>query len=223
MRRAVVLFAREPVPGRVKTRLAAGVGAKGAARLYEAFLDDLSEALPRPDRWRAVLACAEPSPGPGLTSRFRPPWELWAQGDGDLGDRLTRMLVRALAEGAEAALAAGSDAPTLDAEVVGRAFSALSEGSDVVACPSPDGGFALVGVGRGVDVPALFAGIRWSGPDAFRDLVAAAERIGSTIRTLEAVPDVDVARDLERLRDLLTDRPGVAPRTAAALASGAGT
>ena len=90
-----ILFAREPVRGRVKTRLAREIGPAAAASLYEAFLSDLAASLTAPGRWDAVLAHAEYDAGPTLLATFRPPWDLVPQGEGSLGERLTRAVVRA--------------------------------------------------------------------------------------------------------------------------------
>ncbi len=208
--RRVVLFAREPVSGRVKTRLAREVGPEAARDLYAAFLRDLAEALPDPARWDAFLAHAEPEAGPFLRSTFRAPWTLVPQGEGSLGERLESAFESAVAGGAAHVVVAGSDAPTLCRADLEAAFRALDDGAEVVFAPSPDGGFSLVGArlagetaGRAGDTGDFFEGVRWSTAHALEDCRSAAERRGLRVRLLAALPDVDVRSDVEALaRDL---------------------
>jgi len=209
-----VLFAREPAPGRVKTRLAREVGAAAAASLYEAFLSDLAASLAPPGSWDAVLAFAEPEPGPTLLALFSPRWDLVPQGEGSLGDRLQRAVVRARQEGRRDVLVAGSDAPTLDVGDVSGAFRALEGDADVVFAPAPDGGFSLVGMRERVDPAAVFpAGVRWSSEHALADCRTSAEADGYGVRLLSSVPDVDEIADLRRVEALFAADSKLAPAT----------
>ena len=214
-----VLFAREPVAGRVKTRLAREIGAIAATELYEAFLTDLAGSLPSPDRWDAVLAHAEFEPGSFLLATFGPPWDLVPQGEGTLGERLARAVVRARMEGRRDVLVAGSDAPTLTGEDLSAAFKALALDSDVVYAPAPDGGFSLVGMQGHVDPAAVFpAGVRWSSTHALADSRRAAEAKGYRVSLLSTVPDVDEVRDLARVEALFAADPELALATRLVLA-----
>ncbi len=214
----LVLFAREPVPGRVKTRLAREVGAAAAASLYEAFLSDLAVSLAPPGLWDAVLAYAEPEPGPTLLALFSPHWDLVPQGEGSLGDKLQRAIARARTEGRRDVLVAGSDAPTLAASDVSEAFRALAGDADVVFAPAPDGGFSLVGMRKGVDPAAVFpAGVRWSSEHALFDCRTSAEANGYRVGMLSTLPDVDEIADLERVEALFAADPKIAPATRQAL------
>jgi rSAM/selenodomain-associated transferase 1 len=213
-----ILFAREPVSGRVKTRLAREIGPAAAASLYEAFLSDLAASLTAPEQWDAVLAHAELDAGPTLLATFGPPWDLVPQGDGSLGDRLARAVVRARLEGRRDVLIAGSDAPTLTVEDLSEGFAALEGGIDVVFAPAPDGGFSLVGMGGNVEPAAVFPdGVRWSSEHALGDCRRSAETRGYRVRLLSTVPDVDEITDLERVEALFTADPDLAPATRRAL------
>lgn len=213
-----VLFAREPVRGRVKTRLAREIGADAAASLYEAFLSDLAASLTAPEQWDAVLAHAEFDVGPYLRATFRPPWDLLPQGEGSLGDRLARAVVRARMEGRRDVLIAGSDAPTLTAEDLSEGFAALEGESDVVFAPAHDGGFSLVGMRGNVEPAAIFqAGVRWSSEHALADCRRSAEAKGYRVRLLSTVPDVDEVTDLGRVEALFAADPDLAPATRRAL------
>lgn len=213
--REVVVFAKEPVPGCVKTRLAAEIGTDAAVRLYDSFLSDLAGELRSPDEWRAVLAHAEEEPGERLRALFEG-WEMRPQGAGDLGERLARSGRSSLEEGADETVVVGSDAPTLTRGDVRRAFLELCR-ADVVLAPSPDGGYALVGWTRGVDPRALFEGVRWSSAFALADTRHSASRAGFTTSLLPEVPDVDVAADIAALKRALPSRDGATAKALAEL------
>jgi len=215
--RRVVLFAREPVEGRVKTRLAREIGDAAATALYRAFLQDLAVALPDPGRWDAILAHAEFEPGPFLIGTFRSPWELFPQGDGSLGDRLARTVLRSRMEGRRDVVVAGSDAPTLGREELGAAFDALEEDADVVFAPAPDGGFSLVGLAGSWDFRDFLGGVRWSTANALQDARRAAEARGARVTLLATIPDVDELKDLLALSPFFAADPALAPFTRLAL------
>src|SRR5437016_5837453 len=89
--RRVTVFARDPVPGAVKTRLAAALGAEEAARLYAAFLADLAAELAAASgEWESVLAHTGEEPGTELSRLFGRGFSFAPQGEGDLGARLVR-------------------------------------------------------------------------------------------------------------------------------------
>ncbi len=215
--RRVVLFAREPVAGQVKTRLAREIGEGAAAALYGSFLRDLAAALPDPVRWDAVLAHAEFEPGPFLVGTFRAPWDLFPQGDGSLGERLSRVVIRSRMEGKRDVVVAGSDAPTLGKEDLAAAFAALEEDSEVVFSPAPDGGYSVVGLRGNVDPAAVFTAVRWSSEHALHDSRRSAEARGYRVRLLSSVPDIDELKDFASLGPILASDPDLAPATRRAL------
>ena len=209
----LVLFAREPVAGRVKTRLAAVLGRGPAAVLYAAFLEDLSGALRGP--WETVVS-HDGDAGPRLHAAFANGWTFTPQGEGDLGERMARAAALALSEGAGSVVLAGGDAPTLTAREVRAAFGALAA-ADVVFAPSPDGGFSLVGLRAPADPVALFSDVAWSSGRALADTRGNAERAGFSVALLPSLPDVDVAEDLAPLLEALRKEPTLAPATRRAI------
>jgi hypothetical protein len=215
--RRVVLFAREPVAGRVKTRLAREIGAGPATALYEAFLRDLAAALPDPARWEAVLAHAEFEPGPILADTFPAPWEHLPQGDGTLGARMARAVARSRVEGRRDVVIAGSDAPTLGRDDLVAAFAALEEKADVVFAPAPDGGYSLVGLAGSWDFRDFFDGVRWSTAYALEDSRRSAVAKGARVALLATLPDVDELKDFAALFPHFSADPALAPATRRAL------
>lgn len=207
----ICVLAKAPVPGAVKTRLAAAIGAEAAAELAKAFLADtlrLAQSL-RVARVALVLAGA-----PAAVGDLPEGVELWPQGEGDLGQRLELCLGRAL-ELSPVALAIGTDAPSLDPDLLRQGLTAL-ESQPAVLGPAEDGGFYLLGLRR---CPrGLLAGLPWSSADTgarTRERLAAQ---GLEAALLPPWSDVDLVEDLERLACSLGVDPRRAPRTAETLA-----
>jgi uncharacterized protein len=204
------VFAKPPRAGQVKTRLAEAVGMLQAAALARAFLEDTwgaASALP----WaRAVLATTGPDAVERLRSRGAP---VWQQGGGDLGERLERVLRRALRETA-LALAIGMDTPGLPPALLSEARIALRR-ADAVLGPCEDGGFYLLGLRR--CPPGLLRDLPWSTADTFQRTAARLRERGLETAVISPWFDVDRPADLECLRALVARGELHAPRTARAL------
>lgn len=203
--RRLIIFAKPPEPGRVKTRLIPKLGSDGAAHLYEAFLDD-TVALCRGvaaglEIWAAG---GEELPGDERSAAYfrrrHPGLRLRRQVGADLGDRLRGAFETAFEEGSDRVVITGSDHPTLPVEYVRRAFTLLRE-SDAVVGPSEDGGYYLIGVSCGTwpRAAGLFADVPWS---TSRVLAATRERARALALNHTELPewyDVDNPSDLPRL------------------------
>jgi len=186
-RRRLVLMARAPVMGRVKSRLARDIGPVEATRFCRVELARLARALGRDPRWETLIAV---TPDTALNEPVWPePLTGLAQGPGDLGRRMGRVM-RALPPGP--VVIAGSDIPALGRPLIARAFAALGP-ADAVIGPSPDGGYYLVGLKRVPRVPDAFRGVRWSGPHALADTLANLE--GLEVAMLEPLSDIDTGED----------------------------
>ncbi|MDP1532377.1 MAG: TIGR04282 family arsenosugar biosynthesis glycosyltransferase [Rubrivivax sp.] len=192
----VIVMAKAPVPGQVKTRLIPALGAAGAAALAHCLLArTLEQALAA--QLGAVDLCCAPDAGHPAFAHLAG-WDglsLSAQGDGDLGQRMARALARAL-QRTERALLIGTDVPALDAAVLRRAAAALHE-HDAVFVPALDGGYALVGLRR--SLPALFAGIAWSTPRVMAQTRQRLAENGLRHAELDALADIDEPADLAQL------------------------
>lgn len=214
--RRVVLIAKRPRRGRVKTRLARSLGADAALALYRALLEDTLRGLePLARDGCEVELCYD---GPAGDEDPRPdyPCRLTTQGPGDLGDRLRDAAARAFAAGVSRVVLIGADAPTLDAERIGRAFDALSEGADAVIAPAADGGYLMLGLAA-LHRP-LLAGMPWSEPGLADATRAAATAASLRLAELAAGYDVDDLASLSRLRAELAAGAVRAPATRRALA-----
>jgi rSAM/selenodomain-associated transferase 1 len=169
MQRTLVIFVKEPRPGRVKTRLAAGIGPVGAAWWFRHQSARLIRDLAGDRRWRTVLAVTPDREG--LGSRVWPAsLPRWPQGQGDLGARMARAF-RAMPPGP--VLIVGADIPGLRRAHVAEGFRLLGR-HDAVLGPATDGGYWMVGLSRGgrAAPPGLFRNVRWSTPHALADTLA---------------------------------------------------
>lgn len=197
---SLVLFAREPVLGRVKTRLVPRLTEPNALRLYRAFLEDAARICAFEGRWTPVVAVEPDAGSAALAGLFPPPWRRESQGSGDLGERLTRAFERELARGAPAVLAVGSDHPTLSGERLAEAFDRLASGARAVAIPADDGGYCAIGFAAAAPYAEAFRDIPWSTSDVLPATRARLAARGVELVLLAPAYDVDRPEDLDRLR-----------------------
>ncbi|MEM9249312.1 MAG: TIGR04282 family arsenosugar biosynthesis glycosyltransferase [Pseudomonadota bacterium] len=188
MRQHLIVMAKEPRPGRVKTRLAADIGNVAAAWWVRHQTGRLLRRVHDP-RWSLTLAV---SPDTALWSRCFPRGlERAPQGSGSLGDRMARLL-RSMPPGP--VLIVGNDIPALDRRHIAQAFAALGRAPAVLG-PAPDGGYWAIGLRRAAAPPAdLLARVRWSTEHACTDTAATLPHPVAYVATLA---DVDCAADLD--------------------------
>lgn len=193
---AVIVFAKAPVAGVAKTRLAPALGAEGAAALAGRMLrHTLAQATAAgigpvelcaaPDATHPALRAAAAACGAALTE----------QGPGDLGLRMHRAFVRCLKRHRRALLI-GTDAPALDAAVLRDAAQALQQ-HELVFVPALDGGYALVGQRRAD--PRWFCGMTWSHAGVMADTRERLRAAGVRCAELPPVADIDEPADLAHL------------------------
>ncbi|WGW05139.1 TIGR04282 family arsenosugar biosynthesis glycosyltransferase [Tropicibacter oceani] len=187
--RTLIVMVKEPRPGRVKTRLGRDIGHTAAAWWFRHQTRALLRRLQDP-RWQIVLAVSPDREG--LQSRIWPAHlPRLAQGRGNLGDRMARMM-RAAPPGPVCVI--GADIPGITPASIWRAFTSLGA-HDAVFGPAPDGGYWLVGVRNAAAVPsALFQGVRWSSQHALADSLASLS--GARVALVDELRDVDTVADL---------------------------
>lgn len=212
---ALVVLAKSPRPGHVKTRLCPPLSLPDAARLHDAFVRDTMA------RMRALagirLVCAyTPAEDRAFFEAACNGALLMPQADGGLGERLHAVFATLGARGFERVVAIGADTPMLPLRHVDDAFALLADtGVDVVLGPAYDGGYYLIAL-RTPHVE-LFAGIPWSTDRVFAETWHRAEAIGLRARSLPAYADVDTFGDLAELAKAVREDPDAAPRTRAVL------
>jgi rSAM/selenodomain-associated transferase 1 len=194
MQNTLVIMAKAPALGRVKTRLARDVGYVEATRFYRVALARLIRRLGTDPRWQTVVAV-----GPDPEATPDAPWLQEAdavvpQGTGDLGDRMQRVFDEA--PGGPVVII-GSDIPGITADHIAAAFKTLGS-HDAVVGPSVDGGYWLIGQKRLPRVLQPFAGVTWSSGherDQTLDNLG-----GACVAMLDELSDVDSGADHARWR-----------------------
>ncbi len=193
----LVLFARPPVAGRAKTRLAVTVGEQAAACLATSFLrDTLALCRTLPDH-HLVLATVEPlaeyAPADSALGRELAALQTWPQGEGDLGARMERALRRALELGPWA-LIVGTDSPGLPLASLESAVRSLQH-SDAVVGPTLDGGYYMLGMRRCPE--GALDGLPWSNSQTCAATLERLYRLGMEPTVAPTFLDIDTGDDLQ--------------------------
>jgi rSAM/selenodomain-associated transferase 1 len=210
----LVVFAKEPVPGRVKTRLCPPFTPDEAARFYAALLEDVLEASLAACQRLGLEAVLALDPPEAIARVAAVGFRCEPQRGADLGVRMEHAAAREWACGAGPVLLRGSDSPTLGLATLEAALEALAR-SDLVICPDRDGGYNLVGLAR--PAPGLFSH-PMSTASVLDDTLARARGLGLAAHVLPAGFDLDTAHDLALLAEARGQgEASVCPRTLAFL------
>lgn len=191
--RHLVIFAKAPRIGRVKTRLARDIGQVPAWGFYRHMLAALVRRLAHDRRWRTVLAVA-PDTAAGVDAIWPKSVLRARQGGGDLGQRMQRAFD--LLEPGPVVII-GADIPGIRPDHIAAAFAALGT-NDAVFGPAEDGGYWLVGQKRTPRTRSIFGNVRWSGPHALAD--TRANLPGAGVALLPPLYDIDDGDDYLRWR-----------------------
>ena len=214
MSRALLVFAKTPISGTVKTRLSAVLGPDGAQELYSAFVRDIA----------AGLASLDESDGPEMLIRWHVApdpeplrevigvGELRDQTGTSLGERMRAAFEDAAADKYDSVVIIGTDTPTLSPDVIRQAFDLLTGPGQAVLGPALDGGYYLLGL-RGVD-PGFLDTITYSRSDVLERTAESLTSAGHQIAYLPELFDVDRPEDLSRLQSMLEENPSLALHTA---------
>lgn len=217
MSRALLVFAKTPVAGAVKTRLAGVLGAEGACELYTAFLKDRSDCLAALAREGGADIAIRWHVTPD-TEPLRPfvgAGDLHEQSGASLGARMRAAFEAASSDGYESVVIIGTDAPTLGTDLILKAFDLLTAPGEAVLGPASDGGYYLLGL-RDTD-PGFLDTLTYSRPDVLERTVSILTAAGHRVHYLPELSDVDRPEDLERLQAQLEQDPALAPHTARCL------
>jgi len=218
-----LMVLRSPERGRVKTRLAAGVGPgdigqHAALALYKAFVADELDALAafgHDEAGLPVTVFAHPPEAVETCRKWLDRPCLPQQG-ADLGERMAGAFRWAFDKGAQAALLVGGDLPELSREHLDAALAALNETGTALA-PSGDGGYSLIAFTRRAFTPEAFRNVDWGTPRVLEQTLAGLDAAGRRVRLLPELPDVDTIDDLAALAERWRGRDGGPARTLAVL------
>jgi uncharacterized protein len=204
----LVIMAKKPVPGQVKTRLMPHLSPPDAANLYLCFLSDTLEEMAGLGGIDRSVAYAPAGARDYFANIVKGRFSLFPQRGRGLGSRLARIFREKFQEGYGAVVIMNSDSPDLPGGMVTQAFRRLVEGSiDAVFGPSPDGGYYLVGL-KAV-FPGLFARMPWSTDRVLAVSLTRAEKMGIRTALLPPWQDIDTFDDLIGFfRKCTKEKPG---------------
>ncbi len=188
----LVIMAKQPMAGRVKSRLAKDIGAVRASSVYRTLMTTTVRNLGRDERWQSWAAV---TPDRSVYDyRWPPDLSPFGQGTGDLGTRMQRIF-DTMPPGP--VIIIGTDIPLITGSDIANAFRLLGA-NDVVFGPAGDGGYWLVGAKRTPRVPQIFGNVRWSGQHALADTVENCRglKVGYAAERF----DVDTVADYRRWR-----------------------
>ena len=191
MKKEVVLvFQKNAILGKVKTRLASGMGELRALEIYRHLIQLTYSALedvPVPV-WTYFSDFIPESPYPSVEKCF-------VQEGQDLGERMANAFARSFELGMDKVVLIGTDCPMLQSQHLNQAFEALNH-SDLVVGPATDGGYYLIGMNRRADY--LFEGITWSTSQVLSETLNVASQHGLTTTLLHELDDIDTQEDWQR-------------------------
>lgn len=196
----LLVFARAPVTGRVKTRLQPLLGAECCLELYRALLQRTmatvgSGALAPVHLW----VDQDPHNEEFLT--YCNSDEIFVQPEADLGRRMAVAAGQTLLQpGVESVILLGSDCPAMTRQHLQLALQELESGKQVVITPAEDGGYVLLGLRQ--LLPELFSDIAWGGEDVFNSTLQRCADNDIEVSVLPGLWDVDRPEDLPRLAEL---------------------
>lgn len=206
---ALIVFAKVPTAGRVKTRLTPELTGQEAASLYEAFLLDALALYASLDvDVRLYLA---PSDSSFDSSLIGGTIAIFEQGGEGLGARMARAFVETFAAGYERVAIVGTDHPTLPPSFIDYAFESLSTPRGISIGPAEDGGYYLLAMND--LVPEVFRGMAYSHDNVFRETLDRIAAAGVPVTVLPEWYDVDTPAQLCRLKAELREAANAAPRT----------
>ncbi len=208
--RALVIMAKAPRAGGVKTRLALSLPPSAVVELCRCFLSDTIALAQSVDGVEVAIVCPAPDVDELAFAATDGVGVVPQTGQG-LAAGLTSAFVHFATAQRRRIIAFNSDSPHLPASVLETAFDALAS-HDLVLGPTDDGGYYLVGTTKAY--PGLFASSGLGTANALEELLARARALGLSVGFTEPFYDVDVAADLSRLAAELQLSPEKAPRTA---------
>jgi len=209
LKEALVVMAKAPRAGEVKTRLIGALSAAEAAAIYTNFLRDtfvLVEAVQEERETAQVVLCYTPAGSEEAFETIEREGSLMlAQRGGDLGERLTNCFADLFEFGFDSVIVIGADSPTLPEEILIEALNSLVSENDVVLGPAEDEGYYLVGMRK--FHAEIFSDIPWGTDRALAATEARVSEAGLELKLLPVWYDVDTPEELERLRrDLDEDK-----------------
>lgn len=186
----LIVFAKVPIPGFAKTRIAEVCGTETADRIYRELLAATARSVVGLCHHVAYTGAAAPGE---LERIFPEARSYFPQTAGTLGERMGNAFIRLFGQHAEAAIAIGCDCPSYTPELFHRAIDHLQGGAEVAIAPAPDGGYTLIGC-RPQALP-VFQAREWGKPGLFAETLRIVDSLGLRLELLPELPDIDTYDD----------------------------
>jgi hypothetical protein len=195
--RCLIMFAKYPEKGKVKTRLCQSGDKEMVVRLYRAFIEDLLESLSGGD-YQFRIAYHPRERKNDFSKDFGNTYSYLPQTGVDLGEKIYNAFNRCFSEGFHMVVIIGSDSPDLPPQIIKEAFQALEQSGAVIG-PSCDGGYYLIGFCRESLTPEAFEGIDWGAESVYKTTMCILKRAGINVHILPAWRDIDRPEDVVAL------------------------
>ncbi|MFB6259060.1 MAG: TIGR04282 family arsenosugar biosynthesis glycosyltransferase [Flavobacteriales bacterium] len=199
-RELLMIFARNPEKGKVKTRLAKSIGEENALKVYLELMEHTARTV-RPLDMDKVVHYTDSLTGNDPLNRSYLYKAL--QSEGGLGDRMATAFRDAFSKGYERVVIIGTDCYELTTDLLRQAFQALRNDQDVVLGPAADGGYYLLGMTQFIE--RLFRDKPWGTSDVLLDSLVDLRELEFQYHLLPTLTDVDEESDLGSLRDLIEE------------------
>jgi len=189
---ALIIFIKTPIPGKVKTRLAAATGDKLAAKLYKAFIMDTIKTCNNIHSSKYIFFDGD---YPDNFIRIPENYTIIEQSDGNIGNRMYNALLGVSSFGHSKIILIGSDIPDLPEKYINEAYILLDQ-NDAVIGPSNDGGYYLIGLKNNVIQNYLFTDIHWSSDKVMSETIQKLNHSGKKFSLIKSCSDIDNISDL---------------------------
>ncbi len=208
LKASLVIMAKDPIPGQVKTRLSPPLSPAEAAELYCCFLEDRIAEMSTLKGVDLALAYTPENAKPTFRALVSDSIQLFAQRGKNLTEKLVNIFKDLLSEGYQTVSIIDSDTPDLSSAIMRQSFNLLaSEHTDAVFGPCKDGGYYLIGLKK--NYPKLFQNIPWSGKNVLAVSLKKAKEMGLKTALLPLQNDIDTYEDLldffHRNKDRVSD------------------
>ena len=191
---AVILFARDPILGQVKTRLSPSLDDETILKLYTCFVEDSLEKIRQVDNAKCFVGISPDNHSGFFEGIESLGMNLFTQQGKDLGDKMRQAFVDRFAEGYKKVVIIGSDSPSLPVSYINKA---LASEKDLVLGPSTDGGYYLIAMSG--KVSEVFSGVAWGTKHVLDETLKKLKGARASLELLPIWYDVDSPDDLKFL------------------------
>lgn len=192
---AVILFARDPILGQVKTRLSSSFDDETILRLYTCFVEDSLKKIRQVDNADCFVGISPSNLSGFFNGIESSDTRLFVQQGKDLGDKMRQAFVDRFADGYKKVVIIGSDSPSLPVSYINEA---LTSDKDLILGPSTDGGYYLIAMTG--NVSEVFGGVAWGADQVLDETLSCVKKVRASLELLPVWYDVDLPEDLKFLK-----------------------